>query len=467
MYEQTSMIGPQTAARYYEINEETARNAHYCVHMSDYKPGSATAEYRCAVDKAAALVEAKKARVSPFYHDKLDALLDRYAHRLAQWMNDYNRNQASYPSQFISGAGGYNMRKHEKQMSREGTLWNKYDEIKAILNKIEAVGSGPVDLADPHAREMLADQLQKLQNKLDESKALNAYYRKHKSFDGFPGLTAEAAAGLGLPADVIVCAGAGDNAAAAVGCGAVGGGRCNISLGTSGTVFITSDSFGVDSHNALHSFAHADGGYHLMGCILSAASCNKWWNEEILHTQDFAAEQAPITPDKLGANDVYFLPYLMGERSPHNDPAARGAFLGLRMDTPRAALTQAVLEGVAFAIRDCVEIARAQGVEIAASTLCGGGAKSPLWREILANVLGIPLTLPQTEQGPGYGGAMLAAVACGAYPSVQACADALVRAKSTTEPDPAIVEKYNARYALWHTLYPALKASYAAMEALQ
>ena len=126
-----------------------------------------------------------------------------------------------------------------------------------------------------------------------------------------------------------------------------------------------------------------------------------------------------------------------------------------------------MLEGVAFAIRDCVEIARAQGVEIAASTLCGGGAKSPLWREILANVLGIPLTLPQTEQGPGYGGAMLAAVACGAYPSVQACADALVHAKSTTEPDPAIVEKYNARYALWHTLYPALKASYAAMEALQ
>lgn len=148
------------------------------------------------MDKAAALVEAKKPHVSPFYHDKLDALLDRYARRLAEWTNDYNRNQASYPSQFISGAGGYNMRKHEKQMFREGTLWNEYDEIKAILNKIEAVGSGPVDLADPHAREMLTEQLQKLQNKLDESKALNAYYRKHKSFDGFPGLTAEAAAKL-------------------------------------------------------------------------------------------------------------------------------------------------------------------------------------------------------------------------------------------------------------------------------
>ena len=202
MYEQTSMIGPQTAeapapaARYYEINEDTARNAHYCVHMSDYQPGSATNSYRAAVDEAAALVEARKSKVSPYYHDKLDALLDRYARRLAQWTNDYNRNQASYPSQFISGAGNYNMKKHEKQMSREDTLWKEYDEIKAILNKIEAVGTGAVDLADPHAREMLTDQLQKLQAQLDRNKALNAYYRKHKSFVGFPGLTAEAAAKL-------------------------------------------------------------------------------------------------------------------------------------------------------------------------------------------------------------------------------------------------------------------------------
>lgn len=280
-------------------------------------------------------------------------------------------------------------------------------------------------------------------------------------------LTAEAAQTLGLPERVMVCAGAGDNAAAAVGCGAVGDGKCNISLGTSGTVFITSDTFGVDKQNALHSFAHADGGYHLMGCILSAASCNKWWSEEILHTTAYNTEQASITPDRLEENDVYFLPYLMGERSPHNDPAARGAFIGLRMDTPRAAMTQAVLEGVAFAIRDCVEIARAQGVKIESSTLCGGGAKSSLWREILANALGIPLVLPQTEQGPGYGGAMLAAVACGAYPTIQDCADALVHRKSTTEPKPALVEKYNARYTVWRKLYPALKASFAEMETLQ
>ena len=247
----------------------------------------------------------------------------------------------------------------------------------------------------------------------------------------------------------------------------MGNGKCNISLGTSGTVFITSSTFGVDKQNALHSFDHADGGYHLMGSILSAASCNKWWMEDILNTQDFGKEQEPITAEKLGANDVYYLPYLMGERSPHNDPAARGSFIGLRMDSTRADMTQAVLEGVAFAIKDCVEIARAQGVEIASSTLCGGGAKSPLWREIMANILGIPLALPQTEQGPGYGGAMLAAVACGEYATVQECADKLIKIKSVTEPDPALVKKYAARYELWHKLYPALKPLYAEMEALQ
>ena len=275
-------------------------------------------------------------------------------------------------------------------------------------------------------------------------------------------LTADTAKALGLPADVVVCAGAGDNAAAAVGCGAVGGGKCNISLGTSGTVFITSDTFGVDKQNALHSFAHADGGYHLMGCILSAASCNKWWSEEILHTDDYAAEQALIPTDKLGANDVYFLPYLMGERSPHNDPAARGAFVGLRMDTPRAALTQAVLEGVAFAIRDSFEVAKSLGVSIPRSNICGGGAKSPLWRKIFANVLGIPLDMVKTEQGPGYGAAMLAMVGCGKFVSVQEAADKLVEVASTTEPDAALTAKYEARYQNFKKLSPALKGFFAA-----
>ena len=263
---------------------------------------------------------------------------------------------------------------------------------------------------------------------------------------------------LGLPRDCAVVAGAGDNAAAAVGTGVVGEGGCNLSLGTSGTLFISSKSFGVDPNNALHAFAHADGGYHLMGCMLSAASCNKWFCEEILKTSDFAGEQTAITEEKLGRNRVYFLPYLMGERSPINDTDARGTFVGMSMDTSRADLLQAVLEGVAFAIRDSFEVAKSLGLSIERSKLCGGGARSPLWRTIFANVLNIALDIPQTEEGPGYGGAMLAMVGCGAYASVSDCAAQLVHVKETVEPDPAIAARYEERYQQFKAIYPTMKS---------
>jgi len=268
-----------------------------------------------------------------------------------------------------------------------------------------------------------------------------------------PGIAAE----LGLPAAVKVCAGAGDNAAAAVGTGVVGQGGCNISLGTSGTVFISSEAFGVDDTNALHAFAHADGGWHLMGCMLSAASCNKWLLEDIFRTKDHAAEQAPITQDKLGRNHVFFLPYLMGERSPINDTNARGAFIGMTMDTSRSDLVQAVLEGVAFAIRDSVEVARSLGITIDSSMICGGGAKSPLWKRILANVLGAELRSPASEQGPGMGGAMLAMVACGAYPTVKAACEALVTVCETVKPEPELTALYEKRYQQFRKIYPSLK----------
>ena len=281
-----------------------------------------------------------------------------------------------------------------------------------------------------------------------------------ESYETVGTLRPEIAQLLGFPENVKVCAGAGDNAAAAVGTGVVGDGGCNISLGTSGTVFISSKQFGVDPNNALHAFAHADGGYHLMGCMLSAASCNKWLMDDILRTKDYAGEQAPITDEKLGTNHVYFLPYLMGERSPINDTNARGTFIGMSMDTSRADMTQAVLEGVAFAIRDSVEVAKSLGIPLTSSMLCGGGAKSPLWRRILANVLNMPLTIPASEQGPGMGGAMLAMVACGAYGSVaEACAK-LVTVSETVAPDPEIAARYEARYRQFRLIYPALKGLY-------
>ena len=277
----------------------------------------------------------------------------------------------------------------------------------------------------------------------------------YESWEVVGTLKPEIAKELGFSENVKVVAGAGDNAAAAVGTGTVGDGQCNISLGTSGTIFISSANFGVDKNNALHSFAHADGHYHLMGCMLSAASCNKWWAEEILHTDDFAAEQKDIT--KLGENHVFYLPYLMGERSPHNDPYARATFTGMTMDTTRADMMQAVLEGVVFALRDSLEVAKSLGIKIERTKICGGGAKSPLWKKIIANVMNLKVDVIESEEGPGYGAAILAAVGCGVFDSVEEAAKKLVKVTGTEEPDPELVQKYEERYQEFKELYPALK----------
>ena len=266
-----------------------------------------------------------------------------------------------------------------------------------------------------------------------------------------PELTKE----LGLNKDIKIIIGAGDNAAAAIGTATVGEGACNISLGTSGTVFISSKNFGVDSFNALHSFAHADGNYHLMGCMLSAASCNKWWMEEILKTRDFIKEQENIV--NLGENKVFFLPYLMGERSPHNDPDARGTFIGMSMDTKREDMTLAVLEGVIFALRDSLEVARSLGIKIDRTMICGGGAKSPLWKRLVANIMNVEVDVPISEEGPGFGAAILAAVGCGEYESVEKAAKSIIKIKEKIKPEVDLVVKYEARYQKFKRIYPALK----------
>lgn len=277
-----------------------------------------------------------------------------------------------------------------------------------------------------------------------------------ESYEAIGTLKPEIADELGLNHDVIVAAGAGDNAAAAVGTGTVGEGKCNLSLGTSGTLFISSDQFLGDPSARLHAFAHADGHYHLMGCMLSAASCNKWWMEEILKTEEFAEEQEGIK-ENLGKNHIYYLPYLMGERSPWNDPKARSAFIGMSMDSTRKDMTQAMLEGVAFGIRDMLEAAREDGISPERTMICGGGAKSPLWREIMADVLNMDIDVPACEEGPGMGGAMLAMTAGGVYGSVKEAADAIVKVKETIHPEPELVKAYEEKYQNFRMLYPALK----------
>lgn len=182
--------------KYYPINEETARRAHEAISLSSYAPGSATESYRQAVDEAAALVDKRKAATSKFYHEKLDAYLDIYARRLADWQNRRNANTASCPSVMVCGAGNFPTRKKEKQNARDDALWKEYEEIQSILEKIKSTGTGPIDFADPNARAMLQERVEKLQTQLDRCKAANAHYRKHKTMQGFEGISDEAAAKL-------------------------------------------------------------------------------------------------------------------------------------------------------------------------------------------------------------------------------------------------------------------------------
>lgn len=280
----------------------------------------------------------------------------------------------------------------------------------------------------------------------------------YESYQVVGTLTGAAAADLGLPETVKIIAGGGDQAVAAVGTGTVGDKKCNISLGTSGVVFVSSEQFAVDPMNSLHSFAHADGKYHFMGCMLSAAASNKWWMDEIIRTKEYSKEQENIT--KLGENHVYFLPYLMGERTPHNNPDARATFIGMSMDTTREDMTQAVLEGVAFALRDSFEILKSLGITVTRTRINGGGAKSPLWCKIMANVLDVKVDKINSEEGPAFGAAILAAVGCGTYATVEEATEQLIRVVETTDQDPELVEKYNARYEVFKSLYPTLKDTF-------
>ena len=176
---------------------------------------------------------------------------------------------------------------------------------------------------------------------------------------------------------------------------------------------MSSKEFKVDENNALHAFAHADGKYHLMGCILSAASCNQWFCDKVLNNKNYTELQNEINAESLGNNDIYFLPYLMGERSPINDTDASGTFVGMRPGTSAKEMLLAVLEGVAFAIRDNLEVAKKLGLNISACTVSGGGAKSKLWLKIISNILNVELLIPETEEGPALGAVYLAKCAAG------------------------------------------------------
>ncbi len=277
----------------------------------------------------------------------------------------------------------------------------------------------------------------------------------HESSDIVGNISKNVAYALGLPEHVKVCAGAGDNAAGAIGTGTVGEGMCTISLGTSGTIFISEEFYTVDKNNSVHSFAHADGKYHMLGCILSAASCFKWWVNDILRSDKYDEIQKNIDEEKN--NGVYFLPYLMGERSPHNDPDARGVFMGMTMSTTREEMTLAVLEGVAFALRDSYEKSGIK--EINSLRLCGGGAKSELWRRIIANVFNSDVYIMENEEGPSFGAAILTMKACSGI-TIEKAIEKTVRVKEIIHPDKNKVGIYDEKYIKFSKIYPCIKNLY-------
>jgi xylulokinase len=275
-------------------------------------------------------------------------------------------------------------------------------------------------------------------------------------------ITPQAASATGLPAGTPVAAGGGDQAAQAVGVGAVAPGVVALTVGTSGVVFATTPSALIEPEGRLHAFCHAvPGRWHFMGVMLSAAGSLQWYRNAFAPGLSFddLLQEAESVP--AGSEGLQFLPYLSGERTPHPDPLARGAFIGLTLRHGRGHLTRAVLEGVSFGLKDSFTLIQNAGLgDIHQVRASGGGTQSALWRQILASVLDAELVTVNTTEGAAFGAALLAGVGAGAWADVEAACKAAVKLRGSTTPGAAQAEAYRPVYQLYRELYPALKASF-------
>ena len=293
-----------------------------------------------------------------------------------------------------------------------------------------------------------------------------------KTFEG-PEITGrvsrEATVATGLREGTPVVAGGGDQAAQAVGVGAIRPGILAVTLGTSGVVFAATDSPLIEPEGRLHAFCHAvPGRWHLMGVMLSAAGSLQWYHDALAPNVSFAELVDEASSVSAGSDGLLFLPYLSGERTPHPDPLARGAWVGLTMRHSRGHLTRAVLEGVAFGLKDIFLLMQEAGVRsVEQVRVSGGGAKSSLWRQILADVLGTELVTVNTTEGAAYGAALLAGVAAGVWPDVDAACDQTIRVNERVSPDAQTVDSYNEMYRQYQSLYPALRSVSNSLSAIE
>ncbi len=298
-----------------------------------------------------------------------------------------------------------------------------------------------------------------------------------KSYEGTEvtgALSPAAAAKTGLPAGIPVVAGGGDQAAGGVGCGIVRKGVVSSSLGTSGVVFAFSDDVCVDPQGRVHTFCHAvPGKWHVMGVMLSAGGALQWFRNSLCHEEINLAKSSGRDPYEyiteaagtiaLGAEGLLFLPYLSGERTPHKDPYAKASFIGLSLRHDKAYMARAVLEGVAYGMRDSLDIMREMGVPVAVSRASGGGARSALWRQILADTGRISIARINVDEGPAYGAAILAAVGAGAFGSVEEACDAIIRETDRIDPDESRANDYDGWVAEYRAAYQSLRPNFASL----
>jgi xylulokinase len=287
-------------------------------------------------------------------------------------------------------------------------------------------------------------------------------------------ISAVAAEATGLVAGTPVVGGGGDQAAQAVGTGIVAEGAVSVTLGTSGVVFAASDRYRVEPAGRLHAFCHAvPGKWHLMGVMLSAGGSLRWYRDALCAAEQAEAARQLRDPYELlteqaagapaGCEGLVFLPYLTGERTPHPDPDARGVFFGLTLRHAKRHLTRAVLEGVAYGLADSLGLMRELGLAIAEIRVSGGGARSPLWRQILADAFNSEVATVNSTEGAAYGAALLAGVGTGVFPSVEAASAAAVKVTSRTPPEPRAAAAYARYYPRYRALYAALQGEFAAM----
>ncbi len=278
----------------------------------------------------------------------------------------------------------------------------------------------------------------------------------NESFEVVGKLTDDILKELNITQEVNIIAGGGDQAVGAVGVGIVGDGECSISLGTSGVIFVSSKEFSVDYKSYLQSYAHANGKYHIMAVMLNAAGAIKWWNESVFDSKDYDAYYERVSKANINEN-LFFLPYLTGERAPINDPYAKGVLYGLGIHHKKEDLDLAIVEGVTFALRDSFELIKNLGVDITRVRITGGGAKSNGWAQLISDILNVEVVKIETEEGPALGAAILAMVGCGEYSSVEFACEQIVKLSDLFKPNQEKAKYYNDKYKLFTEIYPRLK----------